>query len=294
MTDEAQQEKPGWRPVKVETQFVVKGGMCNKPHVLETMEVTSAAGVQHFCRVVKSEVWLLKCGAGTAAQKGILERSQIAEKLKNKLHDMSRNTEQAAVAALSAEDEAAVAADDPMRMLGDIEKDDSQPASKKTKYSPKRMCNRVFRIEMPNMPPEAGDPAVAGNRMISVLGKSTNQLWIGVEDVEWLINYVAKEVALGGVPVEEESAVAEGNCEVPNLRVRWDFGNKSWRADFVAGKLQYKSFTSGVANMNAEKWASVATAVAVEFGEATFENLKEGTRLLLQAHCAKLLHDTDT
>jgi hypothetical protein len=197
------------------------------------------------------------------------------------------------VAALSAEDEAAVAADDPMRLLDDIEKDDSQPASKKTKYSPKRMCNRVFRIEMPNMPPEAGDLAVAGDRMISLLGKSTNQLRICVEDVEWLINYVAKEVALGGVLVEEESAVAEGNCEGPNLRVRWDFGNKAWQADFVAGKLQYKSFTAGVADMNAEKRASVATAVAVEFEEATWENLEERARLLLQARCAKLLHDTD-
>jgi hypothetical protein len=56
------------------------------------MEVASAAGVQHFCRVVENEVWLLKCGAGTAAHKGILERSQIVEKLKNKLRDVTRNT----------------------------------------------------------------------------------------------------------------------------------------------------------------------------------------------------------
>ena len=100
------------------------------------------------------------------------------------------------------------------------------------------MGNIVFQIEMPQRPPEMAGAAVAGLLKLSVLGKSTNQVWIAVEDVEWLINYVATEVALGGVPQVEVAAVAEGNCEVEGLRVQWNFGAQSWRAEFATGKLQ--------------------------------------------------------
>ena len=94
--------------------------------------------------------------------------------------------------------------------------------------------------------------AAADLLKVSVLGKSTNQVWIAVEDVEWLINYVATEVALGGVPQVEAAAVAEGNCEVEGLRVQWNFGAQSWRAEFVTGKLQGTVVVSSVSTMNAE------------------------------------------
>ena len=106
------------------------------------------------------------------------------------------------------------------------------------KYAPKRLGNIVFQIEMPQRPPEMAGTAVADLLKVSVLGTSTNQVWIAVEDVGWLINYVAIEVALGGVPQVEVVAVAEGNCEVEGSRVQWNFGAQSWRAEFVTGKLQ--------------------------------------------------------
>ena len=92
-------------------------------------------------------------------------------------------------------------------------------------YAPKRLGMIVFQIEMPRRPPEMAGAAVADLLKVSVLGKPTNQVWIAVEDVEWLINYVATEVALGGVPQPEAAAVAEGNCEVESLRVQWNFGS---------------------------------------------------------------------
>ena len=120
------------------------------------------------------------------------------------------------------------------------------------RYAPKRLGNTVFQIEMPQRPPELARTAVADIRKVSVLGKSTNQLWIAVEDVEWLINYVATEVALRGVPQPEAAAVAEGNCEVEGLRVQWNFGARSWRAEFVSGKLKGTLVHSSVSKMNAE------------------------------------------
>ena len=74
----------------MEQQFVVSGGMCNKPYVLDTMPVLVSGKERHFCRIVKSETWLLKCGAGAGAQKGILKRSKVIEQLKEKLADASK------------------------------------------------------------------------------------------------------------------------------------------------------------------------------------------------------------
>ena len=81
MGKEAVADKIAWRPLKLETQFVVRGGMCNKPHVLDTMPVLVSGEERHFCRIVKNETWLLKCGAGAAAQKGILKTSTVIEQL---------------------------------------------------------------------------------------------------------------------------------------------------------------------------------------------------------------------
>ena len=45
--------------------------------------------------------------------------------------------------------------------------------------------------------------------------------------------------------------------------------------------------------MNAEKWVSLHAAREVEFAKAVYEDLKDGARLYLQAHCAKVLQDSD-
>ena len=42
-----------WSPVKVEKQYVVRGGLCNKPQVLEAMEIRTPDGISNFVRVGK-------------------------------------------------------------------------------------------------------------------------------------------------------------------------------------------------------------------------------------------------
>ena len=116
-----------------------------------------------------------------------------------------------------------------MTMLDDVKADEESPA-KKVKYMPKRAGNTVLEVEMPQRPPELGESAVADTRKVRLMARTTNQLWMAVEDVEWLINYVATEVALGGVPQVKTAAVADSNCEIKDLRVQWDFGTQSWRA----------------------------------------------------------------
>ena len=92
MTGAAPEEKQAWSPVKLEKQYVVRGGLCNKPHVLESMEIRTPDGISNFVRVGKNEACMIKCGAGTAAQKGNLKRSKVIEQLKEKLVEASKGS----------------------------------------------------------------------------------------------------------------------------------------------------------------------------------------------------------
>ena len=166
-----------------------------------------------------------------------------------------------------------------------------QPSPKKRGYSLKRWRDRIIDLQMPKTPLLSDNAAVgAETYTVSVLARSTNQIWIDIDNIEWLVNYVAKEVALGGVP-EEESAVAESNCEVDFLRIQWDSGEQRWQAEFVGGPLAGESFTSRVSTLTSEKWALVWDPFVCDFEAASFEDRKECTRLYLQDFCARKLQN---
>ncbi len=280
--------KSRWRPVRVQRQFVVSGGYCSKGHALETLEVHTKAGNRSFCRVEKNMEWLLKCSAGTSAHKGALRRSRVVEDLKAKLSEASDGACQGSAVA-----EGLDHPDDPMSQLDPLDESAALQARKRLKYSPKRVANRVFHIEMP--PPQGTAPGAASaeGRTVAVLGRSTNQLWIATEDIDWLITCMATEVSLGGVPPVPDDAVASANSEVADLHLRWRYTEKDWEATFVGGKLNGKTFVSSVANLTPQKWASIRSEDAVDYTKATFLERKEATRLFLQKHCAKALQEAD-
>jgi len=290
--------EPKFRPVSVQTQYVVAGGLCNKPHVLDTMDVQMASGIQTFVRIHKNEVWLLKCCAGATAQRGALKRSKIVEDLRQRLCEETPAVAEESVA-VAAEESVAVAdpmdtLDDPMTALDD---NVEAPASKRCRYSPKRTANRIVELNMPAMPPTisvaavaaeggtGGSEGVRATRRVRVLARSTNQLWLAVDDIDWLVAYMAEEVARGGVPLEEPPPAVAGNCEVEDLRMRWDFKKKAWLAEFTGGPLVGSKFVSNPSSMSEEKWDKVQSRIGCGLAEASLEQRKEGTRLYLMGHC---------
>ena len=277
--------------VHLETQFVVRGGLSKKPCVLDTMEIATPTGTRHFCKVNKNDSWLVKCSAGREARKGVLKRSRVLETLKKKLGVVPAQDPELTESTSAPSEEVA---HDPMNDLDVVAEGEAQRSPKKLKYYPKRVCNRVQKIAMPMRPPESARSAVAGHCTVHAMARGTNQLWIAVEDVKWLVNYVADEVALGGVAEQQDESDTEGNCELPLLRMKYDFAARVWQADFVDGPLRGETFTSSVANMSAEKWATVQAAVAVEFENATLQQVKEGTRLFLKNHCETVLAQHDS
>ncbi|MCP4243390.1 MAG: hypothetical protein GY772_22780, partial [bacterium] len=154
-----------WRPVRVERQCVGSGGYCSKGPALETLELHTKTGNRAFCRVEKNMDWLLKCSAGTTAQKGALRRSRVLEDLKAKLSEASDGVCQGSAVA-----EGLDPSDDPMSQLDPLEESEAVQARKRLKYSPNRVANRVFHIDMPAMATAPGC-ASAQRRTVAVLGR---------------------------------------------------------------------------------------------------------------------------
>ena len=126
------------------------------------------------------------------------------------------------------------------------------------KYISKRGQGRVIAVEMPELEPTC-NPAAVATRRVHLLALSTNSLWIGVQDIEWLVNWLEAEHRSGGVALTDEAAVAvlEGNCGVPNVHIRWNFEG-AWEAIVLAGPKKGISMKSYVKKMTAEKWQTVA------------------------------------
>ena len=83
------------------------------------------------------------------------------------------------------------------------------------------------------------------------------------------------------------SEVADGGGTA-QFRVQWDFSDEdpAWEAEILTGELKGEPFKCKLANLCADKWASLGTAVAVPFEDATFAQKKEGARVYIERYCA--------
>ena len=289
----------GWRNVSVEQQFVVRGGACAKPHVIETKAVSARGGDKMFCKVGKTEFWLHKCVGGKSATKGVMKRCTVFDEMRNKI---SQQLETPAVAGGATPAVAGVADDsqetrdddvDPMDALDAIEDAPLRQAKKRRK----RASENILTIQMPERP-RIVNASAADSRAVDLFcagNHKTTTLWLGMEHIPWLVNYVGAEVYYGGVPLldpvelPEPSAVAEGNCNVLDLYIEWDWETDSWVAEFVAGPLVGERVTSKLDTFTQAKWDALEPARDVAFEDADVVARKDGLRDYVLSHCASML-----
>ena len=279
-----------WKPIKVETQLAFAGGFQTKSFVLESMQIIVKGSTQVFVKIDKGADWLLKSAAGPAAQRGALKRSKVIEELKAKLVAV----ETATAVAETEVDEEAEDVDDPMNKLDSKPEGlGLQPKKKaKRRYMPKRQAGRIEIIEMPKLAPSA-HPLSTLKQKVKVIARGSNSMWIAKDDIDWLVHYLADEVAFGAVVCPEEPpAVAEPNSSVPGLRIHWDFqSGNAWHAIFLEGPLKGQQFSSSVDKLTLEKWKVVADINNIKgtLAKATYEDRKSATLQYLEAHCRQLL-----
>ena len=128
-------------------------------------------------------------------------------------------------------------------------------AKAKAKAKVERSRPKVQAVRMPATP--------GGNeneREITVMQASCNSLMIAVEDVPWLVEYVASELNGGNIPEPydpdddsadvgspgDDSAVAGFHCE-------WS-PNGSWRAVVTRGPLKGEDYVIFLRDLTQDKW----------------------------------------
>ena len=116
-----------WHPVKVSnSHFSVVGGLCNKPHLVKTLEIETSRVPKHFVQVTRNQRWLVQCAAGNLAGKGTLKRIKALSRLRLALKTAVSAREDVATAVADA-----VADDDPMNALDAVDTDGPSPQKKK-------------------------------------------------------------------------------------------------------------------------------------------------------------------
>ena len=104
------------------------------------------------------------------------------------------------------------------------------------------------------------------------------------------------ELESGGVPLlltedDDEEASTGANCDVPNLRIAWDYINatNAYTATFLAGPLAGQNVVSKLSNLTPAKWANIQPPRDVNFEDADFDQKRDGLYFYLKGHCATML-----
>ena len=90
---------------------------------------------------------------------------------------------------------------DPMNQLEDISTEFTTPKkARKGSYQSKRGQNQIQTVKMPEHEP-ISHPGRTEERMVRLLPLSTNSPWLCIDDIPWLVRWLADELRSGGVSV---------------------------------------------------------------------------------------------
>jgi len=271
---------PKWKMVAVSAQVAITGGWSTKSHTMDSKDIVDGNGTSTFVKVTKNEDWLLNVATG-GQNKGVLKDVLIFDELKRALcrtagHDDSAVAEPAPV------DGSAVAVDDPMAEIDDLKP--HVPVKRPRKYTRARKKDIVVKIEMPARERTA-NPTCEDKYTVSLLGVSTNSMWIGKKDLPWLMLWIKDEFGTGGVPMIADNAedALQPNCDAPGIHMRWD-SDDAYEAIGVDGLFKGKQTKCVVSKMTPVKWQVVDAiyGYGVTFEAATRQQLKDATRQYLE------------
>ena len=256
-----------WTPPTVRTLTTVSGGWSPKPWTVESIDVLDAGT---FVRLRKDNEWLYKLAIGPKGSKDMMGRVKIIDAFRAKVHDAvasRRASDGSAVAdAASAVADTVPSVDayvDPMDMLDGTANDDAAHATttKGRRRGAKRLrpADKVVSVVMPeyetNMYPTRRDTT----RNVTLLcGDKVGSVSISVDDLPWLITWVADEISTGGVPMSyDDPAVADIEMlGIPGISIDWNSAGH-WTATCTAGTLEGQSIVAYVDMLTVDDWTIV-------------------------------------
>jgi hypothetical protein len=294
--------KQTWSPVHTDVSVCVKGGYLRKSVPVEVTQIITAGGGElTMVKCSKNCEWLYKGACGPEAANGWLKRTQLIETLRMKyaalqLADTSATADQDVHGPVAVATDAMMELDD---VVLDTPVKGKRAAPKQRQAATKRQRRPRYKsvgaITMPEIDPESHPNVEQHTRVVRVITKSTNQLWIALDDVPWLLNWLKDEFERGSVPLTDKTGTKlDTNCDVEGVHVAWDFCS-SWEATFLdeTAALRGKSLKSDVQKLTQQKFA-VADEVhkyGCNFAEASAELKKDATRHFLLIECKKRIDD---
>ena len=224
-----------WRPVTItKNRTVVAGGYAaalrhTSGLALVTDTYEYLGRMIEFVPLILNAHWFLKVVGGDGAIKGHFADGDmnIGDHIRSKMvAHTERPPSQDTSSAVAGDDD-----DDPMSQL----KATPGPSTGKAKAKPKAkfVAARVQRIQVVRMPETCADGA--GERDITVMLTSKNQLRIAVDDVPWLCEYVAGLYRGDDIP-EPHDPDEEPTDSREGFRCEWSPAG-SWKATVETGPL---------------------------------------------------------
>ena len=227
---------------------------------------------------------MIKAVGGMKAQRGFLSRTKLLEDLKAHMIRLGASTPPPSAVA-------DVDYADPMSALDGGQCDIDTVKPKPTKYSRKRK-GMVVEIDMPQCEPSR-HPNCDSRKKVRVLGVSTNQVWLALSDVPWLIQWLVDAVSTSGVPMLHDDVLTANSAAVAGVNFKWDFLD-SWQAIILVGPHKGATITASVSNFAEEKWAVVDPVhkYGVSFADSTYAQKRTATLHYLEHHCTLMLESS--
>ena len=243
-----------------------------------SLTVETDRGEETFVQVEKTKTWVFKAVAPPRAVKGVLRRVQItSEIIKRIAKDMAM--EEAPVADDSQQDSPEQTKKDKVDDLDTLE-GEAGPVPKQPK--PKKQRNVVLSLEYPRLCPLSQEGAASEEKVtVRVLKRHSQQLWVSERSIPWLIQYMATEHALGGIPEKPGNPGAASDSAVAASPIKWDYESN----DGYHAKVNGSMVRCAISTFNQAKWDKVdavyhykttfSAASREEVGQACHDTLVE-------------------
>ena len=260
-----------YMPVTMSTRTVVSGGYYEKNRVYPVMtkEVEDVDLQRYtFCKVTKGEPWIFKAAVpgGTGGRRSLFNL-KIFEDLEKAASKNSEDSQE----------------------LEDSQETEGKPPGKKRR---KRAVENVHVIQMHET---YMDPSVVRNVRLYMTG--TKAIWIDVNDVPWLINFVKAEYECQegcDAPADSTSpALADhgGGIGIEGCSIIWNFEKSQYEAkiDRARHPTLAGSYVVSPSDMDEAKWNKVVGSDSGSFHAATADSLQTATLAYLKQSLSELI-----
>jgi hypothetical protein len=221
-------------PVTIQKSMTITGGHSKKQYVLMTQPVQFEDGVADCVHVSVQEPWVSDMASGQSVCKRALARIAVLKKIKDALLD---------------DDDDQVGEDSMLAALTyDYGQDDVHPstpqnwAAKRRRQSSasaeKQKKIRARCILLPNTPNDEAD-----TKQVRAAVMAGGKLSVAVDDLSWLIGYMAEEKALSGVPLLSSPEKQKSDT----WNIAWNFRDSTWQGRAKAPDGTWHTLTKCVA-----------------------------------------------